>query len=475
VTLFAVLGTLAIVAIAMGLPRWLELRRSRRRSEEVDPFHDPLTLLPNRLWLLRRLDQALARARRHGYVVAVLALDIYRFGSINNRMGHDWGDAVLRRVAQRLREVAREEDTVIRLDGDQFAVLLEDLTDAHSPARVAQRILDSFRRPLDIGGNEVLVSFGIGVAVHFSGEIAGRELIRDASLAMARAKKKGSARFEVFDPGLAKQAIRRLGLEAELREAPHRGETEVHYQPEVLLETGRIIGMEALVRWRHPVHGLLGPDQFIPVAEETGLIVPLGRWVLKEACRTASDLQRRSATPSGFRLSVNVSVRQLQADANFLEFVADVLADLGLASRHLVIEVTETAEEMEPVAPVLEQFRVMGIGVAVDDFGTGYSSLSRLKSLPVNIVKIDQRFVRGIRDPADLAIVRSIVDLAEVLGLDVTAEGIETRSQLEAVRSARCTRGQGYYFSKPVPEDQLESMLTTGVLPLVRQSESWHV
>jgi EAL domain-containing protein (putative c-di-GMP-specific phosphodiesterase class I) len=249
----------------------------------------------------------------------------------------------------------------------------------------------------------------------------------------------------------------------------------VHYQPEVLLESGRIIGMEALVRWRHPTHGLLSPDQFIPVAEETGLIVPLGRWVLKEACRAASDLQRRGATPSGFRLSVNVSVRQLQADADFLDFVADVTADLGLASRHLVIEVTETVQEMEPVAPVLEQFRVMGVGVAVDDFGTGYSSLSRLKSLPVNIVKIDQRFVRGIRDPADLAIVRSIVDLADVLGLDVTAEGIETRSQLEAVRASRCTRGQGYYFSKPVPEDQLEPMLSTGVLPLVRQSEAWRV
>ncbi|HEX5268754.1 MAG TPA: bifunctional diguanylate cyclase/phosphodiesterase [Acidimicrobiales bacterium] len=474
-TLFAILGTLVIVSVATGLPRWLELRRSRRREAEIDPFHDPLTHLPNRAWMLRRLDQALSRARRHGHIVAVVALDIDRFGSINNRMGHDWGDAVLRRVAQRLQEVAREEDTVIRLDGDQFAILLEDLTDGHSPARVAQRILDTFRRPVDVGGNEVLVSFGIGVAVHFSGEISGRELLRDASLAMGRAKKKGSARFEVFDPGLAKQAIRRLGLEAELREAPHRGEMVVHYQPDVLLESGRIIGMEALVRWRHPTHGLLSPDQFIPVAEETGLIVPLGRWVLKESCRAASDLQRRGVTPSGFRLSVNVSVRQLQADADFLDFVADVTADLGLASRHLVIEVTETVQEMEPVAPVLEQFRVMGVGVAVDDFGTGYSSLSRLKSLPVNIVKIDQRFVRGIRDPADLAIVRSIVDLAEVLGLDVTAEGIETRSQLEAVRASNCTRGQGYYFSKPVPEDQLESMLTTGVLPLVRQSEAWRV
>ncbi|HEV2368911.1 MAG TPA: GGDEF domain-containing phosphodiesterase, partial [Acidimicrobiales bacterium] len=327
---------------------------------------------------------------------------------------------------------------------------------------------ESFRAPLNIGGNDVIITFSIGVAVDTAGDATPRELLLNASLAMERAKKKGKGRFEIFDRELGKQAIHRLNLETRLRQAPFAGEMRVHYQPEVLLESGRIAGMEALVRWQHPVHGLLGPDKFIPMAEETGLIVRVGRWILGEALATLGAIRRLTPLEDAFHLSVNVSVAQLEHDPDFLDHLGEVLAAEGILPGHLVIEITETAQEMEPLVEVLEQIRMMGVGVAIDDFGTGYSSLSRLKSLPASVVKVDQRFVRGIQDPANLAIVRSVVDLASVLNLEVTAEGIETPRQLELVRSAGCNRGCGYYFSKPVPREQLMELLVHGVLPAAR-------
>ena len=460
-------ATLAVVALVAALLRWLELRRARHKEPPVDPVQDPLTRLPNRAWLLDRLGQALVAGRRQGHVVAVLVLGIDRFTSINNRLGHEWGDAVLRRVARRLEEVGRMEDTVTRVDGDRFAILLEHVTDASAPARVAQRILDSFRAPLDLGATEVLISFSIGVAVHFpaSEEVSGPELLRDAAMAMERAKQRGKGRFDVFDAQLGRQAVRRLNLAERMREAPSEGEMVLHYQPEVDLWTGRMVGMEALMRWEHPWQGLLFPDQFIPVAEETGLIVPLGRWALGEACRALARMQRQRLVDSDFRLSVNLSVHQLQSDPDLVEQVSETLANNGLGPSSLVVEVTETAQELEPLAPVLEHLRIMGVGVAIDDFGTGYSSLSRLRTLPITVVKIDQRFVRGIRDPANLAIVRSVAGLAEVLGLEVTAEGIEFAHQLELVRSAGCSRGQGYYFSRGVPESDLVALFQHDCLP----------
>lgn len=460
-----VAATLLVVGLASGLPRWLDLRRARRSNDLLDPMRDPLTGLPTRAWLLDRLDQALALARRHGHVVSVLALDIDRFAAINNRLGHEWGDAVLRAVAQRLEDMARTEDTVTRLDGDRFAVLLEQVADANAPVRVAKRVIEAFRPPLEIEGAEVVLTLCVGVAVHVSGDASGSDLVRDATMAVERAKEKGKGRFEIFDPEIGQQAIHRLNLEARMRDAPADGEMTVHYQPEVHLETGRIVGMEALVRWHHPVHGLLPPDQFIPIAEETGLIVSVGRWVLQEACGAAARLQRQSLLGPGFRLSVNASVRQLEGDPEFLERVAEALAANDLAPNRLVVEVTETAQEMESLSPVLEQLRVMGVGVALDDFGTGYSSLSRLRTLPLSVVKIDQRFVRGILDPANLAIVRSVVDLADVLDIGVTAEGIETARQLELVCSAGCWRGQGHYFSRAVPEAEVAALLAGGALP----------
>jgi len=409
--------------------------------------------------MLGRLEQVLARSRRHGYVVAVLVLDLDRFGSVNNRMGYEWGDAVLEQVAKRLHQLARTEDTVARMDGDQFVVLLEQVDDMKSPARVAHRIIESFRDPLHVSGDDVVVSLSIGVAVDSGGRATPHELLRDASLAMRRAKKNGKGRFEVFDPLLGEQAIDRLVLESRMRDAITERELVVEFQPEVLLSTRQIIGMEALVRWQHPTQGRLLPGEFIPVAEETGLIVPIGRWVLQESCRVAARFQQQGLIGNDFRLNVNVSVRQLQNDEDFLEEVARVLASSGLSPDHLAIEITETSEEIEPLVPALEQLRMMGVGVALDDFGTGYSSLARLGSLPVSIVKIDQRFVRGITDPANLAIVRAVNDLGSTLRMLVVAEGIETPQQLDMVRSAGCMRGQGFLFSRAVPEETLREFL----------------
>ena len=455
--------TLVTVLALSALSRRADLRRAKRNALPQTPLHDSLTGLPNRVWFQSRLEQVLARVRRHGDVAAVLVLDVDKFSAINNGMGHEWGDAVLEQVARRLEELARTEDTVARMDGDQFVVLLEQFEDANSPARVAQRIIENFRAPLRPLGTELLVSLSIGVAVHISGETSAHALLRDASLALKRAKHHGPGRFEIFDAQLGYQAVDRLVLEAELRDALTEQELVVHYQPVVVLETLEIVGAEALVRWRHPTKGLLAPEQFIAAAEAAGLIAPIDRWVMGQACRMAAGLERGGLMDPRFRVNVNVSVLQLQSDRDFLEQTSVVLAGSGLAPERLVIEVTETIQGIEPFATALQQLRLMGVGVAVDDFGTGYSSLLRLRSLPVNIVKIDQVFVRGITDPANFAIVRAIVELAGVLGMDVIAEGIETPKQLQLVRSAGCHRGQGNFFSCAVPEERLEVMLRSGL------------
>ncbi len=467
-----VVGSLLTVVLVSAAPRWLELRRARRRAQPAAHLHDELTGLPSRAWLHSRLDQVLARAKRHGFLTAVLVLDLDRFAAVNNRMGHEQGDQVFVLVARRLQELARTEDTVARLDGDQFVVLLEDVADPNSPARVAQRIIESFRTPLLLGEIEVTVSLSIGVAICGSGDASPSDLLRDGSLAMQRAKQKGNARFESFDSESGQLAINRLILEARLRDAASEGELVVHYQPVVVLATREIVGMEALVRWQHPVQGLLSPDQFVPVAEEAGLIVQIDRWVLEHAGRFVARLDQQGLISPRFRLNVNVSVHNF-GDRDFLEHIALTLARSGLAPERLVIEITETGQEIEPLTPGLEQLRLMGVGVALDDFGIGYSSLSRLRSLPVSVVKIDQEFVRGITEPSNFAIVHSITDLANVLGMEVIAEGIETQRQLELVRSAGCKRGQGYLFSRPVPEEQIGSILAQGSLS-PRSGEGFH-
>jgi EAL domain-containing protein (putative c-di-GMP-specific phosphodiesterase class I) len=310
-----------------------------------------------------------------------------------------------------------------------------------------------------------VLSLCVGIAVSGAPDTSSHDLLRDGSLAMQRAKRKGGARFEILDPQLRRQAIGRLGLEARLREAAAEGELAVYYQPEVQLDTGEILGMEALVRWHHPTQGLLNPDEFISVAEDTGLIIPIGRRVLEEACAAAARMEREGLVGSAFTVNVNVSVAQLQNDPDFLDHTALVLAKNNLAPHRLTLEITETTKEIEPLGQMVERLRVVGVGLALDDFGTGYSSLSRLTSLPVSMVKVDQRFVRGIADPANLAIVHAVVDLAAALGMEVTAEGIETDHQLELVRAAGCRRGQGHFFCPAVPEGLFVETLRAGVLP----------
>lgn len=459
-----VVVTLVVVGLASVLPDWLQRRRARRAAPAPEVLCDPFTLLPNRVGFLQQVDRALARAGRQNHRVALMVLDVDRLGLVNNRLGYEWGDMVLRQVGLRLQTVARSGDTLGRLDGDCFALLLEKV-DASTPLRVARRVGEAFRAALDLGPHEVEVSLSIGVAISAGAVASSSELLRDACLALDRAKEHGSGRLEVFDSRLGKQAARRLSLEAGMKRALSDGEMVVHYQPEVLLRSGEITGMEVLVRWRHPSQGLLRPDQFIPVAEESGLIVPLGRWVLEEACGFAGRLRARGLVVPGFKLSVNVSMCQLRDDAGLLDHVAGTLAANGLSPDHLVVEVTETARELEPVETPLQRLRTMGVGVAMDDFGTGYSSLSRLRSLPLSALKIDQGFVRGIDDSSNLAIVRAVVGLADALGLTVTAEGIETADQLHTVRATGCRRGQGHYFSKAVPESRLTTLLKSRTLP----------
>jgi diguanylate cyclase (GGDEF)-like protein len=466
-----VMATLVVVVVVSAVIRRVDVRRLRRQARPPAPLRDALTGLPSRAWLEGRLDQVMARAERHGDLAAVLVLDLDRFAEINTRMGPEWGDAVLVQAARRLEELARTEDTVARLDGDEFAMLLEQVADASAPARVAQRIAETFRTPLRLGDDDASVSFSIGVAVYLAGGTSSRDLLRDASFAMRRARQKGEGRFEIFDPELGHQAVTRLVLEARLREAIAEGELVVHYQPQVLTKTGEIVGLEALVRWGHPTEGLLAPDRFIAAAEETGFIVHIDRWVMEEACRTAAHLERRGLLGPRFRMNVNVSADELAADRDFLEETSQVLAASGLAPQRLAVEITETSRGIEAFAPALGQLRLMGVGVALDDFGTGYSSLSRLRSLPVSTVKIDQEFVHGITDPANFAIVRAVTELAGVLDMDVVAEGIETPRQLELVRSAGCPSGQGNLFSAAVPDGELEALLRWG-LPGTRGSGS---
>jgi diguanylate cyclase (GGDEF)-like protein len=456
-----VLVALGVPASAAALRRWVS-RRAQEAVADVPRLRDGLTRLPSREWLEGRIDQALAQAVRDGCLVGVLVLDVDRLATVNDHMGREWGDRVLVETGRRLQLLARTEDTVARLDGDQFAVLLEHLSDANTAVRVAKRIVEEFRSPLELGEEGVVVSLSIGVAVSGAELASGHDLLRDGAFALGRAKGKGRGRFEIFDSRLRDRAMNRLSLEARMSEAVSEGELILHYQPEVVLDTGEIVGVEALIRWRHPTLGLLVPDQFVGIAEETGLIVPIGRWVLEEACAATARLERRGLIGPSFRVNVNVSVRQLQNDLEFLEHTATVLAQSNVAPRRLTLEITETFEAIESVSSALERLRVAGVGVALDDFGTGYSSLSRLTSLPINVIKIDQRFVRGIGDPANLAIVRSVPELGGALGMTVTAEGVETSRQLQLVQSARCTRGQGFFFSRPLAEPALWKLLEAG-------------
>ncbi|MBV8982718.1 MAG: EAL domain-containing protein [Acidimicrobiia bacterium] len=439
-------------------------RRAFQEQLTRQAYHDALTGLPNRAMFQNRLEVALARAARRQRKIAVLFVDLDRFKIINDSLGHEVGDDLLVTIAHRLRNAVRDEDTVGRLSGDEFTVLLEEVENDFEAAMVAQRIIDDVRQPVDLGGHQVFVGASVGIAVSQGGEDRAEDLLRDADLAMYRAKERGRSRYEVFEMGMGARARLRLDLETDLRRALDNNELVLHYQPEVSLRSGRIIGAEALVRWEHPTRGLLMPDQFIALAEESGQIVPLGLYVMEKASVQAADWQKRFGIGAPTRVSVNVSGRQLPT---LVGDVTRMLGRSGLDPRALVLEITESVvmEDPESAISAFEALRQMGVSLAIDDFGTGYSSLSWLKHFPISTLKLDKSFVQGLGvDPADRAIAQSVLTMAACLDVAVTAEGIETAEQAAELIALGCISGQGYYYARPEPPDEMERLIGESVL-----------
>ena len=428
-------------------------------------LHDSLTRLPNRSLLEDRICQAIASSERSGKGFAVMFLDLDRFKTINDSLGHHYGDKLLQGVADRLSQALRAEDTVARLGGDEFVVLLVDVPTPTVAANVAQKLLDRLALPIAVEGQEQIVSVSIGISLYPEDGTQLRDLMSNADSAMYHAKKMGRANFQFFTPQMNAAAGARLALEKDLRRALDQGEFELHYQPKVDVASGAVHAMEALVRWRSPERGLVPPNEFIPVAEDIGLIIPLGAWVLREACRQNCAWQRAGLPP--LRVAVNLSAYQF-AQSNLPDFVAGVLAETGMAANCLELEVTESVVMHNPAeaALILERLHAQGIHISVDDFGTGYSSLSYLKQFRLDTLKIDRSFVRHISSDADdAAIVRSVIALAHSLRLRVIAEGVETDEQLAYLRHLGCDQYQGYLSSKPLPAAEFEAMMRAAQAP----------
>jgi diguanylate cyclase (GGDEF)-like protein/PAS domain S-box-containing protein len=420
-------------------------------------LHEPLTGLPNRSLFLDRLRHAMTLAKRSGGQMTVMFMDLDRFKIINDSMGHEAGDRLIQAVARRLMDVVREGDTVARLGGDEFGVLLEYGINQADAEMVAQRILDAIEPPFTFSGQEMYVSASLGLAFSSPEVEDPEDLLRYADVAMYRAKSEGPGKYRIFDPEVDADATGRLAMETDLRQAIDREQLFNAYQPIVSLATGKISGMEALVRWRHPTRGLVGPDEFIPVAEETGLIVPLGYLVTRRACEALRDFQEIIGSKRDLVVAVNLSTKQFEQPDLESEILA-ILAETGTPPEQLRIEITES--ELMRDTGRIAQLRSKGLQIAIDDFGTGYSSLAYLRNIEADSLKIDRLFVDGLGEHRqDDAIVRTVVTLARELDLDVTAEGIETAEQLALLRDLKVGSGQGFYLARPAPADELCELL----------------
>jgi diguanylate cyclase (GGDEF)-like protein/PAS domain S-box-containing protein len=426
-------------------------------------FHDPLTGLANRALLRQRVEHVLRRPGRTGQDSAVIYLDLDGFKNVNDSLGHDAGDHLLRDVARRLQAAVRAGDTVARLGGDEFAVLLENNRYPREDAVfIAERILVALREPVTVEGLQICVSASVGIAIA-GPETTAASALRNADVAMYRAKAAGKNQWVVYEPQMRAEAVERLRLEADLATAIEHEQLRLEYQPVVDLATRRIVGCEALLRWDHPTFGTVPPDKFVPVAEETGLIAPIGRWVLETACRAAAHFLSLDGVDPDFTMAVNVSGRQVETDS-FVAEVSDALALARLAPDALVLEMTESVlvRDASIAARCLQQLRSLGVRLAIDDFGTGYSSLSYLRQFPIDILKIDRSFVSGVSEGAPLPpILKGLLDLGHTLGLDMVAEGIEHPWHLDALLAEGCHLGQGYLFSRPLGRQAVEDLVAS--------------
>ena len=443
-----------------------EISERRRIQQQLrhDALHDGLTGLPNRSLLAERMDLAICQARSNSaYKYALLFIDLDRFKTINDSLGHSIGDRLLIAVSCLLQECLRERDIVARLGGDEFVILLDGIADFKVAIAIAERIQKRLQVPLNIEDHDIYTSASIGIVFGSNRYQVATDILRDADIAMYRAKARGKARYEIFDRAMYRETIKLIKLENNLRLAIERQEFLLHYQPIMCLRTNKLVGFEALIRWQHPVRGLISPDEFIPIAEDTKLIINIGDWLLEEACQQMQQWQQDYASVtqvSSLKMSINLASQQLQ-EVNFIAKLDRILQETGIDGSSLRLEITESAliEPEGGIQETLQQIKNRNIKLSIDDFGTGYSSLSYLRRFPIDNLKIDRSFVEQMNtDSENLAIVRVILTLAKTLGMDTISEGVETQQQLQQLRALGCEFGQGYLFAKPLTSKVIESM-----------------
>lgn len=437
-------------------------RRLAENKLAYDALHDTLTGLPNRSLFLRRVEESLQRAKQDpNYQFALLFIDLDRFKLVNDSLGHAYGDQFLVFVADKLRHCIYASDTIARLGGDEFTILLDGIESIADATRVGDHILTSLEKPLKLGDRQIFSSASIGIVMSTPSYTQSNELLRDADIAMYRAKSAGKGRYAIFDQDMHAETLKLIQIEHDLRSSLSQGDFEIYYQPIVDLKTGRLAGFESLVRWNHPEQGLICPTEFIPIAEDTGLIVTLGEWVLRYSCQQLSQWKSQYSSAQSLIISVNLAGHQLK-EPNLIEVIDQILIETGLDGRYLKLELTESilVENVEDIIKTLTYLRARNIQLSIDDFGTGYSSLSYLNRFPVSTLKIDRAFVdRMMEDTENFEIVRAICTLAHSLGMKVVAEGIETPEQLSILSSLSCELGQGFFFSKPVDAFLAEQMI----------------